>query len=162
RLLPACGGGSDRPKGTTTYVFMMMENRSYDHLFGARSMLEGKPGNGPALGATNPDLNQSPIALFTPDKDHLCALDPPHDWDAAHTQWNNGLNDGFVAIHQLRLNNKPAIEPMQYLVRKDVPVSWALADQYATADNWFCSVMGPTWPNRFYWHAATSEGKMAN
>jgi phospholipase C len=51
---------------------------------------------------------------------------------------------------------------MQYLLRNDGPVSWALADQYATADRWFCSVMGPTWPNRFYWHAATSEGKMDN
>src|SRR5262249_42602981 len=85
-----------------------------------------------------------------------------HGWDAAHTQWNNGLNDGFVTTHQLEHNSPTAIEPMQYLVRNDVPVSWALADQYATADRWFCSVMGPTWPNRFYWHAATSEGKMAN
>src|SRR5205807_1168932 len=68
----------------------------------------------------------------------------------------------FVQSHQLEHNSKTAIEPMQYLVRKDVPVSWALADQYATADNWFCSVMGPTWPNRFYWYAATSEGLMAN
>ena len=29
-----------------------------------------------------------------------------------------------------------------------VPVSYALADAYTTCDRWFCSVMGPTWPNR--------------
>jgi phospholipase C len=162
RILPGCSSSHDAPKGITTYVFMMMENRSYDHLFGARSMLEGKPGNGLQMSMSNPDLNQQAVSVFTPDKDHLCALDPPHGWEAAHIQWNNGLNDGFLQVHQHDHNDKTAVEPMQYLVRKDVPVSWALADQYATADAWFCSVMGPTWPNRFYWHAATSEGKMAN
>ena len=35
---------------------------------------------------------------------------------------------------------------MQYLTRKQVPVSWALADAYTTCDRWFASVMGPTLP----------------
>jgi phospholipase C len=161
RILPGCGGGGGA-RGITTYVFMMMENRSYDHFFGSRSMIEGKPGNGPAMTMTNPDIHQMPISLWTPDKNQLCDIDPPHGWDAAHAQWNNGLNDGFVQTHQIDHNSSTAIEPMQYLVRHDVPVSYALADQYATADRWFCSVMGPTWPNRFYWHAASSEGRMDN
>jgi phospholipase C len=41
-------------------------------------------------------------------------------------------------------------------------VSWALADAYTTCDRWFCSVLGPTLPNRMYWHAATSNGAQAN
>jgi phospholipase C len=143
----------------------MMENRSYDHFFGARSMApENKPGNGlmsPTM-YSNLDVNNVPVTSFTPDKNQLCALDPPHGWDAARAQWNNGANDGFVKVHQMEHSAPTAIEPMQYLVRNDVPVSWALADQYATADRWFCSVMGPTWPNRFYWHGASSEGKMDN
>jgi phospholipase C len=165
RILPGCGGGGDGPRGITTYVFMMMENRSYDHFFGARSMApENKPGNGllsPTM-FSNLDVNGAPVASFTPDKGQLCALDPPHGWDAARAQWNNGANDGFVKVHQMEHQDPTAHEPMQYLVRNDVPVSWALADRYATADRWFCAVMGPTWPNRFYWHAATSEGKMDN
>src|SRR5262245_42660077 len=77
RILPGCGGGQG-PKGITTYVFLMMENRSYDHFFGARSMIESKPGNGLLPTMTNPDVNQQPVALWTPDKNHLCDIDPPH------------------------------------------------------------------------------------
>src|ERR1051325_4793457 len=89
-ILPGCGGGGGGPKGITTYVFMMMENRSYDHFFGSRSMIEGKPGNGPNMAMTNPDIHQMPISLWLPDKNQLCDIDPPHGWDAAHAQWNNG------------------------------------------------------------------------
>lgn len=164
RFLPACG--SDGPRGITTYVYLMMENRSYDHLLGARSMApENKPGDGLPTSTTfsNPDINNQLVTSFTPDKGSLCALDPPHGWDAARAQWNMGANDGFLRVHQMAHNNDPtARQPMQYLVRSDVPVSWALADAYATSDRWFCAVMGPTFPNRFYWHAASSEGLMSN
>jgi phospholipase C len=180
-LLPGCGGGNGdtrtpdaavpapdapvpdarpAPVGITTYVYMMMENRSYDHFFGARSMLEGKPGDGPSEDAFNKDKDGDQIKLWPATKDTLCDLDPPHGWDAAHLQWNNGMNDGFVTEHQK--DHPGGIEPMQYITRTDVPVTYALADQYATADRWFCSVMGPTWPNRFYWHTGTSGGLQSN
>jgi len=158
-LLPSCGGGDAGE--ITTYVYMMMENRSYDHFFGARSLLEGKPGNGLVAGMTNKDSAGNPVGIWTPTRDQLCDLDPPHGWDAARLQWNAGMNDGFVTEHQ-KDHGPSAIEPMQYITRTDVPVSWALADQYATADAWFCSVMGPTWPNRFYWHTGTSNGLKSN
>lgn len=159
RLLPGCGSSSDGgPKGITTYVLMMMENRSYDHLLGARSMLEGKAGEGLQMTMTNPDLNGAPIALWHPDITQQCDLDPPHGFDAARLQFNAGANDGFVKVHQMDHGSTTAIEPMQYLTRQDVPVTWALADAYTSCDHWFCSVMGPTWPNRFYWHTGSSGG----
>lgn len=161
RWLPGCGG-SDGPVGITTYVYLMMENRSYDHLLGARSMLEGKPGDGLQAGMTNPDFDGKPIAPWSPDLNQLCDPDPPHSWDSGRAQWNSGANDGFVRVHQIEHGDKTLIEPMQYLTRSDVPVSWALADQYATADRWFCAVMGPTWPNRFYWHSGSSGGLKSN
>ena len=47
RFLPGCGSSSHGPSGITNYVYMMMENRSYDHFFGARAMApENKGGNG--------------------------------------------------------------------------------------------------------------------
>jgi phospholipase C len=172
RFLPACGGGGgDGPRGITTYVYMMMENRSYDHLLGARALpSENKGGDGlTPTGFSNLDLSGAAVPSFTPDRDSLCALDPPHGWDAARAQWNMGANDGFVRVHQAAHMNDPGVvdiltarQPMQYLVRNDVPVSWALADAYATADRWFCAVMGPTLPNRYYWHGGSSEGKMDN
>jgi phospholipase C len=162
RFLPGCGGGDDGPTGITTYVYMMLENRSYDHYFGARKMIEGKPGDGLVATMTNRDVNGQPVALWAPTQHQLCDLDPPHSWGRARAQWNNGANDGFVTQHQMEYQSTTAIEPMQYLTRNELPVAWALADQYATADRWFCSVMGPTWPNRFYWHAGTSGGLMTN
>ncbi len=160
KFLPACSSDDGGPVGITTYVFMMMENRSFDHLFGSRMFLEGKPGDGPDPNATNPDSSGMPIALFPATRDHMCDPDPAHGWDASHVQWNGGINDGFVTTHQQE--HPGAIDPMQYLTREHVPVTYALADNYTICDRWFCSVMGPTWPNRFYWMAADCFGLKAD
>jgi len=162
RFLPACSNGGSDPVGITTYVYMMMENRSYDHFFGSRSMIEGKPGNGPRADTTLLDLNDRPVGLWKPDKTNLCDLDPPHGWDSLRASWNGGACDQFLKVHQQEHRDPTAIQPMQYLTRNEVPVSYALADAYTTCDRWFCSVMGPTWPNRFYWHTGTAFGQMAN
>src|SRR5262245_41138840 len=97
RFLPACYG-DDGPVGITTYVYLMLENRTYDHVLGARSWLDGKPGDGLRDGMTQPDISGAPIALFEPTNitAQMCVgNDPHHGWDAARQQWNNGLNDGF-------------------------------------------------------------------
>jgi phospholipase C len=39
-----------------------------------------------------------------------------------------------------------------------VPVISTLAKSFVVCDHWFASVPGPTWPNRFFVHAATSNG----
>jgi phospholipase C len=39
-----------------------------------------------------------------------------------------------------------------------LPVLNALATEFAVCDSWFSSLPGPTWPNRFFAHAATSAG----
>jgi phospholipase C len=51
---------------------------------------------------------------------------------------------------------------MAFYTRTELPTTYALADAYAISDNWFCSVMGPTWPNRFFLHAGTANGKQKN
>lgn len=161
RFLPGCGDNGDSgPVGITNYVFLMLENRSYDHYFGARAFLENKGGDGPDMSVTLPDLQGNPVSLFNPTLDKLCDPDPPHGWDALHASWNNGACDGFVQQHQMQ--HAGAIDPMQYLTRDDLPVSWALADNYTTCDRWFASMMGPTYPNRFYWMLGTSNGQMDN
>src|SRR6185436_1533472 len=161
RFLPGCGGGDGGSDGgsdggtdgITTYVYMMMENRSYDHYLGARSMLEGKPGDGLVASMRNPDLDGNLVAPWQPSAQQMCDIDPPHGWDALRASFNGGMNNGFVRQHQLVHDMDPtAIQPMQYLTRKELPTTWTLADEYATADRWFCSVMGPTFPNRYYWH----------
>jgi phospholipase C len=160
RFLPGCGDEGD-PGGITTFVYLMLENRTYDHVFGARA-LEGLGGDGLKAGMSNPDQGGAPIAPYVPTDEELCVLDPPHGWDASHLQFNAGKMDGFVTEYQKDHGSTTIRDSMQYLTRDLNPISWALADKYATCDRWFASVMGPTLPNRAYWHTATSFGLQAN
>jgi phospholipase C len=161
RFLPGCGGGEDGPVGITTYVYLMLENRTYDHVFGARKLLEGLPGDGITAGMTQPDLDGNLVPLYVPSGLEQCALDPPHTWDESHAEWNEGKMDGFLRTHQT-LHSRASKESIQYLTRNEMPVSWALADAYTSCDRWFASVMGPTFPNRAYWHCGTSFGLKDN
>jgi phospholipase C len=43
-----------------------------------------------------------------------------------------------------------------------LPALSTLAREFCVCDRWFSSVPGPTWPNRLYVHAATSDGQAAN
>ncbi len=164
RFLPGCGGGDSGPDGLTTYVYLMMENRSFDHFIGARN-LEGLAGDGLTNAKAMPDLNGTMIDWFPAGDDRnaaaatVCDPDPPHGWDAAHASFDGGMNDGFIKEHQTdHGGNTALIEPVKYLTRANLPITWALADQYTLCDRWFCSVMGPTLPNRAYWMTGTSFG----
>ena len=160
RLLSACGGEG---AGTIdTYVYMMMENRSYDHYLGARSF-EGLAGNGLQASFSNPNGSGDPIGIWpaTADANDLCIPDPPHSWNASRTQMNGGANDGFVIAYE-NSHGPGGTAPMQYMTRDRVPVHNALADAYTSCDAWFSSLLGPTLPNRMYWHAGTSNGAINN
>jgi phospholipase C len=39
-----------------------------------------------------------------------------------------------------------------------LPVIYQLATQFALCDNWYSSLPGPTWPNRYFVHGASSAG----
>ncbi len=163
RFLPACGSKDSGPEGITTVVAMMMENRSFDHWMGSRQLLEGKQVDGLVAGMTNPNLAgtmQIPIYPVTDDTE--CVIDPPHDWNSARVALDGGKCDGFVIAHQTAHNSSTAVEPMQYQDRAHAPTSYALADNYTLCNRWFCSVLGPTYPNRYYWHTAQSNGFMDN
>jgi phospholipase C len=46
---------------------------------------------------------------------------------------------------------------MGYYTRADIPYYYAIADAFTICDNYFCSVMGPTDPNRLYSMAASID-----
>lgn len=163
QFLSACANDGDGgPQGITTMVFMMMENRSYDHYLGARSWLENLPGNGLVDGMSNPNTQGELIAPFPTTADTYCTdKDPPHGWDPSRVQFDDGANDGFV-LAQEQKHGAGSYDPMQYMKREHLPVTWALADAYTSCDRWHCSLLGPTLPNRMYWHAATSNGATNN
>ncbi len=141
------------------FVILMMENRSYDHYLGSRA-LEGLPGDGLTSDMANVDLAGTPHPVYR--EDVLCVADPPHGWDSSHLQFNAGANDGFMSEYEADVGVGIAPHVMGYFTRDDLPVTHALADSYTSCDRYFCSVMGPTWPNRFYFHAAQSEGLRTN
>lgn len=148
------------PGSIDTVIVVMMENRSFDHVFGSYSLLEGKEVDGLVAGMSNPAKDGTPWPIAEAETD--CVPDPPHGWTSSHDQFNAGSNDGFVREYQ---DSEPSASPgevMSYQTRKTMPISYALADGSALCQRWFASVMGPTWPNRFYGHAGTSAAHKSN
>jgi len=145
-------------------VVLMMENRSFDHYLGtlrsdtgyaASAMVDGLLGT-----ESNPDPTTGNKPLFVFPTSNRTPKDPPHGWDACHAQWNSGRNDGFVKAHAGAGSERG--EVMGFHNRQSIPFYYALADRFTVCDRWFASVMGPTWPNRFYLHSASSFGKRDN
>ena len=64
--------------------------------------------------------------------------------------------DGFVNS-RLPIDANDAVLTMGYYTRADIPYYYAVADAFTICDNYFCSVMGPTDPNRLYTMAASID-----
>ncbi len=159
--IPNLLGGCDaeEPGVISHVVVLMMENRSYDHVLGARA-LQGFPGLGISPDLQNPDRMGEMVRVYH-DSTH-CMPDPPHNWSQSHFQFNAGKNDGFLRAYYDRHGDNVPPYAMGYLLREDMPFSWALADEYASCDAWFSSVLGPTWPNRFFLLSGQSNGQKDN
>ncbi len=148
--------------GIDAIVVLMMENRSFDHYLGSlrsdaaypdRANVDGLRGT-----ETNPDGRGGTIPVFR--TSNRTPKDPPHSWNASHAQWNAGKNDGFAKEHAGAGTEQR--EVMGFHDRTAIPFYYALADRFTVCDRWFASVMGPTFPNRFYLHAGTSFGLQKN
>jgi phospholipase C len=88
---------------------------------------------------------------------HLTSLTSPdvgHSWDEIHREWNEGAMDGFYTTD--------GIEAMAYYTAAELPFYYGLFRTSTLCANFFCSVLGPTWPNRFYLTAGTSGGITTN
>ncbi len=150
--------------GIDAVIVLMMENRSFDHYLGTMQSDTRYPGSrrpdGLRGNESNPDgkgnlIKVAKLLNYEP-------KDPPHGWDACHTQFGGGKNDGFVKEYIARHGEKYGPDVMGYHDRSQLPYYYALADRFTMCDRWFASVMGPTWPNRFYLHAGSSGGKKDN
>ncbi len=173
--MSSCGDGATSAAASTlrpedldieTVIVVMMENRSFDHYFGALSLDEGRSIDGLAPGIALPRPDGSLVEPFR--MDARCIADPPHGWNSSRRQVNGGANDGFIREHFDRVvtreGHPPAAgdEAIGYHDRSQIPFLYSLADEFALCDRWFCSVLGPTWPNRMFLHSAQSNGRMNN
>src|SRR5207253_8740127 len=58
---------------------------------------------------------------------------------------------------RLATNSTDAVLALCYYTRADIPFYYAVADAFTICDNYFCSVLGPTDPNRLYTMAASID-----
>jgi phospholipase C len=156
---PAVGGDALLDE-IDTFVVLMMENRSFDHYFGALQRdlgyLHADTITGTKGTESNNDANKKKVTIYKATSFTLD--DPPHSYDAAHAQYHGGKNDGFVTTDK----GKHPEQVMSYYDRTQIPFYYWLADNYTICDHWFCSVLGPTSPNRLYVTAGTSAGMKNN
>jgi phospholipase C len=155
-------------------IVLMMENRSFDHMFGFLK-IENPAVPDDAIDAlkgneTNPNVDGTTVAVsadaryagdFRDDPGHLFpdvnvqlfGVDPTPAGALA-------TNQGFVKSYAAHVKNDPskAGRVMKCFSPERIPVLTGLAQQFAVCDRWFSSLPGPTLPNRAFAHAATSNG----
>jgi phospholipase C len=131
-------------------VFLMQENRAFDHYFGTMRGVRGFGDPHPVLLPSGkpvwyqPDGNGFLLPL-RPDADNLGLRfleGTPHGWADTQAAWNGGKYDQWVP-HKGR-------STMAYLTRADIPFHYALADAFTICDGYYCSLLGPTDPNRYH------------
>jgi phospholipase C len=153
-------------------VVLMMENRSFDHYFGwlandTNYIQRGQSRYGPGF-FVDGDQTQSFIDPSTGDPVdtfHMPALgsenifrgcghpDPGHGWDAGRAQ----RDGGFLA--EGSGNDEYALG---FYKPSEVPIYAQLARRFTVFDKYHCSVLGPTFPNRYYMHSAQAGGRKDN
>ncbi len=153
----------DRPAGSAVddmpfdhLVVVMMENHSFDNLLGdlgrrrrdvdALSFAGGQPTNfNPGWNEREPNVFSFPLRTTAQSRDVL------QSWRATREQVNGGAMDGFV-------KSVSASAPMGYYTAEALPFAYTLASTFTLANRWFCSVPGPTYPNRRFLLAGTAFG----
>ncbi len=127
-------------------VFMIKENRSFDHYFGtfpgADGAISGKTSSGKTISLAHAS-----------DKTH----DLGHGWDDAHKAVDGGKMDQFDLVAM-----GSDLTPYTQMQQSDIPNYFAYAHQFVLADRMFSSLDGPSFPNHLYTVAAQSGGAIGN
>jgi phospholipase C len=151
-------------------IVVAFENRSFDHMLGftppggALTGQEFNPLDPADPGSERVFVNQ----LAGP----ITSVDPNHSFDGVREQlFGASLRppdpapmNGFVSnyIKDVGGDVTQGKTIMDCHAAESLPVLAGLAQNFCVCTRWFSSVPGPTWPNRFYMHAATSRGLLTN
>jgi phospholipase C len=158
-------------------VIFINENRSFDSYFGTYKGVRGfgdhralrlSDGSGKSIFAQPfPGAKGQPYGghllpfRFDTTKNGECVTDISHEWRMLHECWNGGALDKWVDAHlnspEANANPKYGYQTMGYYTRADLPFFHALAENFTICDHYFCSVIGPTDPNRLYSMSATID-----
>ncbi|HEY1164204.1 MAG TPA: phospholipase C, phosphocholine-specific [Chitinophaga sp.] len=146
-------------------VFLMQENRSFDHCYGA---LQGVRGFNDPRAIRLPNQNSvwlqtnaagetyAPFRLDIKDTRVTWMGSLPHSWTNQVDARNNGKYDKWLDVKQSG-HSEYAKMPltMGYYSRQDIPFYYALADAFTVCDQHFCSSLTGTTPNRLYFWTGT-------
>lgn len=141
---------SPRNMPVDTFVVVMMENRSFDHLLGWLPRADGRQAGLSYTNSSGQTLSTYPLA---PDFQGCGHPIPGHIWEQARVQFNGGKVNGFLLDGSG--NDRFAIG---YYREHDLPYLPHLAKAFTTYDRYFPSLLASTNPNRAYMHAAQSYG----
>ncbi len=158
-------------------VVLMLENRSFDHLFGYLGVGDGLPPGGATNylkpgDATSEAFHSRRGGDFT-----AVGEGPSHSLKQtneqlfgktqmpAHTSANQATLAGFVASFRTSLaydlKREPTTSELQQVMNSfdpvQLPVLSTLAKNFVLCDRWFADVPGPTMPNRAFVHVAAGR-----
>jgi phospholipase C len=146
--------------GIDHVVVVMMENRSFDHFMG---WFPGANGIGLRPDGSVKDERRFESFAYTDRSGktqsiyhnlawNACGLqDQDHGYTGGRIQWNHGKMDGFLQ------DPENTDFSLSYYLADQRAFSSPLAMNFTVCDNYFCSYLGPTWPNRFFQHAAQTD-----
>ena len=150
-------------------VFLMQENRSFDHAYGT---LQGVRGfNDPrAIRLPNKNLvwlqsnkegeTYAPFRLNIKDTKATWMSSLPHGWADQVDARNNGRYDKWLdAKHSGNEAYRNMPLTLGFHTRADIPFYYAMADAFTVCDHNFCSSLTGTTPNRLYFWSGTIREK---
>jgi len=164
-------------------VILMQENRSFDHYFGVMSGVRGYSDSNVLQqtvgGAQYPVFDQfgyqpgagvsasgymQPFHLINdpPTENGETTNDIAHDWGTQHASWNNGAMDAFMTAHLSSDGATNGPVTMGYYTDNELGFYYALANAFTACDGYFCSVLGPTDPNRLMGMSASIDPNGTN
>jgi phospholipase C len=134
--------------GIDHIVFVMMENRSFDHFLG---WLPGANGRQGGLSYLDRAGASHPTHRLAPDFQGCGFADPDHTYAGGRIELNGGACDGWLRA------GANDVYSIGYYKAADLPFLGRAAPGWTTCDNYFSAIMAETFPNRIYQHAAQTD-----
>ncbi|HEX4632128.1 MAG TPA: alkaline phosphatase family protein [Chthoniobacterales bacterium] len=168
-----------RPVSPIQNVFvLMLENHSFDNMLalsGISGIKRATPGN---CNSYTDKAGQKHTCCFGPNAPGSMPTDPGHEFPDVLYQLTQtklplpknsypAINNGGFAENYATSDSEKTGLPTEnevcdimlgFTTAQQLPALYQLAANFAVCDQWFSSLPGPTWPNRFFLHGASSNG----